>query len=107
FPLPVNDFKEYVLTIPEVAPKLPQGLAEMFMRLVVPDPAHELVGIITQAMEPPSPDHARLVFDIDVFKICRLKATDPNLWRIITDLRDFKNDIFFGSLTQKAIDLYK
>ena len=35
-PLPMRDFKDYILTTPEIAPDLPQGLGSFFMRLVIP-----------------------------------------------------------------------
>ena len=37
-PLPVQDFKQWVLTTPDIAPTLPQALATFFLRLVIPFP---------------------------------------------------------------------
>jgi uncharacterized protein (TIGR04255 family) len=59
-PLPLKDFKEYILTVPEVAPELPQALAHFFMRLVIPKPDIEAVAVINQTMEAPEPGGQRL-----------------------------------------------
>ena len=49
-PLPFEDYKEYVLTIPEIAPGIPQGLAHFFMRLEIPYP-EQFMAIITQTID--------------------------------------------------------
>ena len=36
-PLPLKEFNEYILTIPEVAPGLPNALSEFLMKLVIPN----------------------------------------------------------------------
>ena len=35
-PLPIKDFKEYLLTTPEIASGIPQGIAKFFMQAVIP-----------------------------------------------------------------------
>jgi len=49
-PLPMKDFKEYILTAPEIAPKLPQALANFFMRLDIPNPDIQANALITLTM---------------------------------------------------------
>jgi uncharacterized protein (TIGR04255 family) len=49
-PLPFSDFKEYIETVPEIAPGLPQGLASFFMRVVIPVDEIPAVAIISQAL---------------------------------------------------------
>ena len=51
-PLPMRDFKDYILTTPEISPDLPQGLGSFFMRLVIPDPKAQAVAIVTETVEP-------------------------------------------------------
>jgi uncharacterized protein (TIGR04255 family) len=108
-PLPLKDFKEYVLTVPEVAPELPQALTHFFMRLVIPKPDIEAVAVINQTMESPEPWGQRLpfIFDIDVFKETSYSGNEEDVWNKFEELHDFKNEVFFKSLTMKAKELFK
>ena len=106
-PLPMKDFREYVLTVPEVAPNLPQGLSEFFMRLVIPDPGIGCMGIIIETMEPPTERILPLILDIDVYREALLEPASAEMWELFEQLREFKNRIFFGSITDKAKELFK
>jgi uncharacterized protein (TIGR04255 family) len=101
------DFKHYLKTIPEVSPDMPQLLANFFMRLVIPQPTKGMVAIVTQAMEPTSGDHVPIIFDIDVFREAQFSVDTDDIWAVFKDLHAFKNEIFFGSLTARAIEIFK
>lgn len=107
-PLPFEDFKEYTLTTPEIAKDLPQSLSNFFMRLVIPDLKTKNVGIVIQTIEIPKKERKTLplIFDIDVFRQITIKPTDKKLIKIIESLRNYKNEIFFNSLTDKALKLF-
>jgi len=98
-----------MLTIPEVAPSLPQSLKTFFMRLEIPDPARQAIVIITETIQPPPEGKEILpfVFDIDVVRESSFSPTDPALWQALEELRDLKNESFFNSLTYKARELFK
>jgi uncharacterized protein (TIGR04255 family) len=108
-PLPFNDFKEYILTVPEIAPGLPQGLAELFMRLVIPYPEERATAIVTETIERVEPDARVLpfIFDIDVFREAILDPQAKEIWDTFETLRRLKNDIFFKSLTKEAKRLFE
>lgn len=106
-PLPMRDFKDYILTVPDIAPKLPQGLAGFLMRLVIPHNTSKAVAIITETMENPEKDVLPLILDIDVFIESPFDPSDESLWEAMESLRDFKNELFFYSLTQKAKELFQ
>jgi uncharacterized protein (TIGR04255 family) len=104
---PGVDFKESILTVPEIAPGVPQGLPEYFMRLVIP---HEsgATAIVTEASLPPT-SHSlpAMLFDIDVFRFTAIPASDfGGIWSILEDLRAYKNVIFFNSITPKQMEKY-
>lgn len=105
-PLPFNDFSEFVLTIPEIAPGLPQGLAGFSMRLLVPDIDSNRVAIITEVLEEQTEEHISLIFDIDAFQVLENVGPDFDLWSVVADLREYKNKIFFGSVTPKLLRLF-
>jgi uncharacterized protein (TIGR04255 family) len=107
-PLPIRDFKDYILTTPEVAPDLPQGLKSFFMRLVIPDAKAQAVAIVTETVEPvdDSTNKLPLIFDIDVYRMAAFTVQDQALWDALEDLHDLKNDIFFKSITPKSKELF-
>lgn len=106
-PLPIKDFKEYILTTPEIAPSLPQGLANFLMRLEVPDPKSGSTGIITETMEPPNENSLPLILDIDVIREAQFDPKSEDLWVAFEQVRDFTNEIFFRSITDKAKELFR
>lgn len=107
-PLPFKDFKEYILTAPEIAPKLPQVLNHFFMRLEIPNPDIHAIALITQTMENPTESQRLpLILDIDVFSKIGFVNSDEEMWNEFEKLRKFKNDVFFNSITEKTKELFK
>ena len=107
-PLPIRDFKDYILTIPEIAPTLPQALAHYFMQLVIPNPEIEATAVIIEVMEQATEQQTLpIIFDVDVFKIVNYTDNYDDLWKEFDQLRIFKNEIFFNSMTDKAKELFK
>jgi uncharacterized protein (TIGR04255 family) len=106
-PLPISDFLDYIRTVPEVAPQLPQGLSSFLMRLVIPALHRNAIAIVTEAMEPPQAKTVPLIFDIDVFEEGAFDVQGTEMWDAYAQLREFKNEIFFGSITEKAAELFK
>lgn len=52
-PLPLSDFKDYLRTVPEVSPDLPQGLSDYFMQLQLPQEDLEGMLIVNEVIIPP------------------------------------------------------
>ncbi len=108
-PLPFSDFNEYLLTNPQIAPGLPQNVSNFFMRLELPDPNFESVAVITMTMKSPEPNNSLpLVLDIDVIKIHEYEIEKMDqVWVDFELLREFKNQIFFKTTTEKAKELFR
>ncbi len=105
-PLPIRDFKDYILTTPEIAPELPQQLSSALMRLVLPISNH--VAIVTQTFDTPSNTNILpLILDIDVFHERVYAVDSEEIWEVFEELRILKNDIFFKSITDKAKELFQ
>lgn len=111
-PIPLGeqpaDFKDYILTTPEIAPDVPQELITFFMRLVIPSADHTSFATIIQAMEPMvlGPGVLPLIFDIDTFKEQRFDPHSEAIWEEFAALREFKNQIFYKSITDKTRSLF-
>jgi uncharacterized protein (TIGR04255 family) len=103
-PLPLADFFDFLKTAPTVAADLPQGLAQFSMRLVIPDVDSQSVGIVTEfwdgAMDM-SRQRLPVILDIDVFRMIATEASDEDLWTVVSELRGYKNRLFFGSITDR------
>ena len=108
-PLPFADFKEYLLTTPEIAPGLPQSLSSFFFRVVIPDERAKALAIITETIEEAEVTKGKLpvIFDIDVFRTGSFPTDAEKLWPMFAELRELKDRIFFESLTDKAKDLFR
>jgi len=107
FPEPLRDFNEYLTAAPIVPEGLPQGVSSFLTRVVINDPEIDAAAIITQAFEQlVDPKFLPIILDIDVFKQ-RDVIGEEDAWQTLEALRDFKNKIFFESITEKAKELFK
>lgn len=104
-PLSVKNFKDYLKTIPVIAPDVPQDLTDFFMRLVIPEATKTSnIAIITETIDKTSKltgNILPLIFDIDVLRKVNLKPDNPEIDKIFETLRDYKNNIFNNSVTEK------
>ena len=111
--IPMNggpiDFKDYLLTTPEISPDVPQELVGFFMHLVIPSADRTSFANVIQMMESPisGTDLLPLIFDIDVFKPEAFQPRSEALWEAFGALRDFKNQIFYGSIKEKTKELFR
>jgi uncharacterized protein (TIGR04255 family) len=106
-PLPLRDFKDYVLTVPEVASDLPQGLVGFLMRLVLPFPQHECLVIVTETIEEAVGERLPWILDIDAYVERGWSPENPEIWDVFERLRDVKNEVFFKSLTERTKELFR
>jgi uncharacterized protein (TIGR04255 family) len=107
-PLPISDLKDYIRTIPEVSPDLPQQMSNFFMQLHLPQPDLDVMCILNSAMLPPSrPETVSIIFDIDLFRATSLPQDEQDIWKLFEQMRDRKNRIFEGSITDKTRELFR
>lgn len=108
-PLPLRKFQDYFLTFPDIAKGIPQSISNYFMKLEIPNPDISAHSIVIQAFNRVD-EKAKvlpLIFDIDVFRAIELDANAQEIWKIMEDLRHFKNNIFLKSLTRRTKELFK
>jgi uncharacterized protein (TIGR04255 family) len=107
-PLPFDDFREYILTTPQIAPGLPQALSHFLMRIEIPNDKIGAIAIITQTMQKSTESQKLpLIFDIDAIKMANYTEKESDMWEDFNLLRQFKNEIFFNSITKKTKELFK
>jgi uncharacterized protein (TIGR04255 family) len=108
-PISMNDFGEYLETQPTIPANLPQHLGHFLTRVALVDEVSATEAIVTQVFDGIiRPTHITIILDIQPFKnVVLLPSEEDEIWRICDQLRDFKNTIFFESLTEKAVRLYE
>jgi uncharacterized protein (TIGR04255 family) len=106
-PLPLNDFKDFLRTVPEVSPDLPQGLSGYFMQLQIPQPDIEAMAVINQAIMPPQvPDCVSVIIDIDIFQE-HVMFSDDTFWESLELLHTKLDVVFEACITDKTRELIK
>lgn len=107
-PLPVADLKDYLRTVPEVSPALPQNLAGYFMQLRIPQEDIKSLLVVSQAIiEPARPGVASVALDNDILRVDEIPADEDGIWEFFEVLRRRKNEVFEASITDQARELFK
>lgn len=107
-PLPLANFGDYLRTLPQLSPELPQGLSGYFMQLMFPLTDSKCDGIINQALIAPArADVVSVVLDIDIFRTTDLPTNEDELWESCEHLRTAKNFVFEACITDDARGLFR
>lgn len=104
-PLPVDDFKHYLRTTPEIGGSLPGSLSGFVMQLQIPSPHRSRMIILNEAMVPAAEAGiASILLDINVYQTQHI---DHHFKQQLEQLHDEENDFFEGSITDKTRELIK
>jgi uncharacterized protein (TIGR04255 family) len=97
------------LTAPPMLPnRLPQAFSSFLERLVFQEPKTGASVILTQAFEGVAGDgRYPVTLDIDAFRDREFEPNDAAIWAFLEELRNLKNDVFFESITEQTVELYK
>lgn len=109
-PLPpsVKDFSEFLRAAPVIPPELPQYLSRFLTRITIHDPERNLSAHVGQALETDAAARTiKVILDIDAFTQGEFRPHDPTIPETFEQLRHFKNEIFFSSLTEEALRLFE
>ena len=99
------DLKDFLRTVPEVSPDLPQSLNGYFMQLQIPQEDIQAMVILNQAIIPPSnPDVTSILLDIDVSKESYLLLED-DFWEDLEILHTKLDLVFESCITDKVREL--
>jgi uncharacterized protein (TIGR04255 family) len=102
------NYDDYFTAAPRIPPPLPQYLENFFTRLVVPFPDRGAIAIITETPSgKPDPVNTAIILDIIVSKEVTLGPGDEKVYEILHILREIKNEIFFSSVTEKTMELFR
>lgn len=103
-----ESFQTYLQKFADVPDEAPQALTSFFQRFQLVDLSSSASINLTLALESTPPGGpAPVILDIDAFAFKDLDPKDEELWNILERLRKLKNQCFFGSLTERAMELYE
>lgn len=107
-PSPGTELGDYIVTGPRLPPSVPQILSSFATRFVLEYPERRMMANVVQVLEvgveTPAPS---LLFDIDVYRTGDFEVSATAMEEILGDLRGYKNDIFFGSLTERFVEAFE
>ena len=106
-PLGNFDFRDYFVSAPEVPKGLPQGVSRYFLQQEIPSPEFNSFVLLTQTLEAGLPNSVAFILDIDAFKLSLFDVNSEDWWADLEKLRLLKNQFFFGSVTEKAKELFR
>jgi uncharacterized protein (TIGR04255 family) len=107
-PSPGAELDDYIVTSPRLPPSVPQIRSSFATRLVLEYPERRMTANVIQVLEvgveTPAPS---LLFDIDVYRTGHFEVSATTIKEILGDLRGYKNEIFFGSLTERFVEAFE
>jgi uncharacterized protein (TIGR04255 family) len=104
---PGESFQTYLNRLVDVPDEAPQMVEAFFQRFRLVDAASGARVILTLALDgkagtTPVP----VIFDVDALLETSTEPADGALWDMLGRLRGLKNQCFFGTLTERAAELY-
>ena len=105
--LPPGEFalSDYLQTAPAVPPDLGPSIDGFFLRLVIPDDSIPAQAILTEGTGLAPDEGSILTIDIDVTTTAIAFIED--LWKMAERLREFKNRVFFASITDRMREIFR
>lgn len=107
-PMPLAALPNYLSLYPKVPEGIDTGSSGYLLRVSLSDPSVPALAYVTQRSEyDPVHGMVPVVFDIDVSRVCDFTVADEELWLSIERLRDYKNRLFFESITEETRALFR
>jgi uncharacterized protein (TIGR04255 family) len=102
------EIKDYLRTMPEIAPDLPQALDGYFMQLQVPMDDIGCKMLLNETISPsPLAGCLSIILDIDLFRTDDIPSDEERIWEIFEILRVRKNEVFEACVTDRARELFE
>ncbi len=102
---PPGDIDEYIVTGPQMPNGVPQEFSAFSTRVVLNNDEMKLRAIVRQKLEVGiETTNPTLLLDIDAYRSGDLSESRESLQAVLADLRVYKNQIFFGSITDRLAE---
>jgi uncharacterized protein (TIGR04255 family) len=108
-PADLTDFDDYLVAAPKTPDDVPPFLSGFFSQVVIHHPDWGVSATVRQSLEIDLQSRVpTLLLDIDSFRADELDVGDDDSIRgTFRLLHDYKNLFFFGSLTERTLELFK
>ncbi len=111
FPIPIEngqEFSTYLAAGPTLPGELPQGVSNFLMRAVIQDRPSAPRVIVTQKITAGrDAEMPQIIIDVDAVAEGQFKPTVDGIRPVLDELRELKNRVFFGLLTDAAVRLFE
>jgi uncharacterized protein (TIGR04255 family) len=108
FDLPLqNGFEEFLKFLPTIPEGISRTVNSFFIQLNIPSQDNTMTGIITETFGIQPNNKLQVILDLIVSKPQTVVCNSSEMWDSFKNIRHFKNQLFFSSLTDKAINLYE
>ncbi len=107
-PFPMVEVSDYLRTFPEISRDLPQVLSGYLMQLLIPQKDFDgMLSLIEATVPAPRQETTSITLDIDMYKESGSDfVSDEKIWSFLEYLRDKKNEVFEGCITDRARELF-
>jgi uncharacterized protein (TIGR04255 family) len=108
FDTDIEGIGQYLTTPPKLHEKFELTTKSVFMRATIEDVDKQMAATITQEInQNDSIGITVVILDIDAFSLRKFSiANEEMIWKNFEQLREMKNDIFYRSVTQSAIEFF-
>jgi uncharacterized protein (TIGR04255 family) len=103
-----DDLSRFLTAPPTLPEAIPGRITGFRNRVSVHDTQAGLSAHLTQACDPnPEPGALTVTLDVDAYKPLTSEIGDNELVAMFGALHDFKNALFFGSITEATAEMYE
>jgi uncharacterized protein (TIGR04255 family) len=104
------NLSDYFEIEPRLGSRLPQTMAWFNVQVAIEVPDLPAMVLIQQRRGEDSAEHpgqAAVFLDIDTFTVSRLDPNSDQIWQVLDQLRDLKNQVFFNAITEKTKEAFR
>jgi uncharacterized protein (TIGR04255 family) len=99
--------REILTAAPSLPPDLPQIMGPFQSRVLFPLPDKMGQGSLTHVLDQSITNEVSVILDIDIFQEnTNFDASGDEAWDLLDKFREQKNNVFFASVTEKALEKY-
>jgi uncharacterized protein (TIGR04255 family) len=105
---PGTSLQTYLHKLADVPEQAPQTVEAFFQRFQLVDAQSGARVILTLALDGNARgERVPVILDVDAVMSTSVDPRDPEVWNTLHRLRDLKNECFFGTITERAAELYE
>lgn len=106
-PLPVQDLADFICVLPNPPRDFTGGTGDFLVRLSLHRSDAPVSVYLTAVLESETDEqHLAVILDIDAYSRESYTPDGADMWGVLSKLHDVKNEVFFGSITERTLELF-